>query len=113
MKRKLIFLTIGLSAVLGVAFFLSILGHFKIWIFSNSLNNNLFIAGGIGFIMGIPNQSAHFQYARGLGLLYSGRKEKPEQHPGNEKSRFRKLLYLSLLFAIICALSFFLPDIKL
>jgi len=63
--------------------------------------------------MGIPNQSAHFQYARGLGLLYSGRQEKPEQRPGNEKSRFEIILYLSLLFAFICALSFFLPDIKL
>ncbi|MBI9109375.1 MAG: hypothetical protein JEZ04_21700 [Spirochaetales bacterium] len=113
MKRKLIFITVGTGGAIILALILSTLGHFKIWIFTDSFNDNLFITGGLAFITGLLTQNNTSQFAKGMSVLYTGRNEKPEQHPGNEQSRFGTLLYLSIIFVIICLLSFLLPDLRL
>ena len=104
---------IALVVILIAALGLSILGHFNIWIFTNSYNDNLFILAGIGFILGLFTQTNSSSFASGTSVLYSGKKEQPEQHPGHEKSRLSVLLFLSLMFAVICILSLVLPDIRI
>lgn len=113
MKKFLIFSIAALAIAVGTAFSLSILGYFEIWIFSNSFNDNLFVAGGLIFILGLFTLSNTSGYARGMSVLYTGRKERPEQQRSGEKNRLGTLLSLSAMFAIICLLSFLLPHIRL
>ncbi len=113
MKNNLIFFAAVLAAAVGVAFLLSILGHFELWIFSNSFNDNLFIAGGLAFVLGLFTQSNTSQYAKGMGVLFTGKNETPENHRGSERGRIGILLSLTAMFVIICLLSFLLPHIRL
>ena len=113
MKKNLFKMLIALTVIAAAALLLSLLGHWEIWIFTNSFNDNLFIAGGIVFAAGIFTQTNTSQYAKGMGVLYSGKNEKPEQHRGHERTRISTLVYLTLLFAAVCLLSFLLPGIRL
>jgi len=113
MKKNLILIIVGLASITAVSLLLSLIGHFEIWIFSNSFNDNLFISGGLVFILGLFTQNNTSQFAKGMSVLYTGKNENPEQHRGQEKSRFSILITLLIMFAITCLLSFFLPDIRL
>lgn len=113
MKRYIIITAAGIGIILLAAFLLSLLGHYEIWIFKNSFNDNLFVTGGILFGLGLFTQSNTSQFAKGASVMYSGHQEKPEQHRGAEKGRLGLLISLTVMFIIVCVLSFLLPDIRI
>jgi uncharacterized protein YacL len=111
MKRLIIQLIICIIIGIIVATVLSILGHYNIWIFTNSIRTNFFIVGVFYLIIGYFSYQSTNEHDRVMTVFTSISKyAKPDYEGFNNKiSSLLIFVSLGLLFG---SMYLILPEIR-
>jgi len=112
MQKNIFFNIVGIFIGVIEKYIFSILGRYKIWIFTNFLNNNLFIAAIINLAIAFlvkPFRPESGREMRDIETAISFDNEEDKKVRG----KMSTLLFFVSIFVVLSALSFFLPEIRL
>jgi len=111
MKRILMLIVICLILGLVVATILSILGHYNIWVFTNSIRVNLFIVGLIYLVIGYFSYQSTNEHDRVMTVYTSISKyAKPDYEGFNNKiSSLLIFVSIGILFGLMYLI---LPEMR-
>ena len=112
MKRIVVRIIVCIIPGLIFTLILSILGHYKIWAFTNCVRTNLFIAGLIYLVVGYFSYQSTNEHDRVMTVYTSVSKYAKPDYEGFNNKIFNLIIF-ALIGVLFGAMYLILPEIRI